>query len=195
MHGEDADPTVGVMVTEVDEVLLLLLLLLLVLLLRWAANSSAEGLKGNRKLLLDNLMKFGRFVACSSSSLDDEGEYISGGTLLLMLMLLWRTLLSLGDANELRYLRRIHKLINLWLVVIIVSLTSAPLQPTHFGGARVGVSWTDLSRICRSPEERRGMEMRLQEQMKKESLQQLLEDTFHSQTVAGAVGAVVVVAG
>lgn len=109
MHGEDAEPTVGVMVTEVDEVLLLLLLLLLVLLLRWAANSSAEGLKGNRKLLLDNLMKFGRFVACSSSSLDDEGEYISGGTLLLMLMLLWRTLLSLGDANELRYLRRIRR--------------------------------------------------------------------------------------
>lgn len=75
------------MVTEVDEVLLLLLL-------RWAAKSSAEGLNGNRRLLFDNLMKFGRFV-CRSTSLDDG--YNSGGRLL------WRTL-SLGDANEVRYL-------------------------------------------------------------------------------------------
>lgn len=50
-HGEAEEPA-GVIVTEVDEVLLLL---------RWAAKSSADGLNGNRRLLLDNLIKFGRF--------------------------------------------------------------------------------------------------------------------------------------
>ena len=84
-HGELAERA-GVMVTEVDEVLLL------VLLLRWVAISSAEGLKGNRRLLLDNFMKFGR-LDCISRSLD---EYRSG-------VAFWRTL-SLGDENALRYL-------------------------------------------------------------------------------------------
>lgn len=62
MHGEEEAGPAGVIVTEVDEVLL-----------SWAANSSADGLKGNRKLLFDNLIKFGRFVW--GSSLD---VYISG---------------------------------------------------------------------------------------------------------------------
>lgn len=86
---EDVHGEAGVIVTdddEVDEVLLVTLLLLL--LLSWAANSSAEGLNGNLKLLLDSLMKFGRFV-CSSSLDDDddngdeadEDEYNSGGRL------------------------------------------------------------------------------------------------------------------
>lgn len=81
---EDVHEEAGVIVTdEVDEVLLVVLLLLL----SWAANSSAEGLNGNLKLLLDSLMKFGRFVWSSSLDDDDNGdeveddEYNSGGRL------------------------------------------------------------------------------------------------------------------